>query len=131
MIIHGGFMEIGGAFCFIPAIFSGMDKFDAKQYFSFKLPYFQDNLYMMIVMGVIYGVVRTIGAIGLLKNKMWGFMLSIINCIITMTLMMFLLPVGIMDGVLASSALILMLTQYYGNKELFRNYTQQEIGDKE
>lgn len=118
MIIHGGFMEVGSAFCFIPAIFLGTDKFDVAQYFSFKFPYFQDNLYMMIAMGAIYGVVRTIGAIGLLKNKMWGFMLSAINCIITMALMLFLLPAGIMDGVLASSALILMLTQYYKNKEI-------------
>ena len=111
-------MEIGGVFCFIPAMLLGTDKFDIGQYFSFKLPYFQDNLNMMIVMGAIYGVVRVVGAIGLLKNKMWGFMLSVINCIITMALMMFLLPAGIMDGVLASSALILMLTQYYGNKEI-------------
>ena len=51
MIIHGGFMEIGGVFCFIPAMFFGTDKFDVGQYFSFKLPYFQDNLNMMIVMG--------------------------------------------------------------------------------
>lgn len=121
MIIHGGFMEVGGAFCFVLAVFFGKDIFNIGKYFSFKLPYFQDNLNMMIVTGVIYGVVRTVGAIGLLKNKMWGFMLSVINCIITMILMLFLLPAGIMDGVFASSALILMLTQYYGNKEIGSN----------
>lgn len=121
MIIHGGFMEIGGVFCFIPAMIFGTDKFDIGQYFSFKLPYFQDNLNMMIIMGAIYGVVRVVGAIGLLRNKMWGLMLSVINCIITMALMMFLLPAGIMDGVLASSALILILTQYYGSKEIVSN----------
>lgn len=118
MIIHGGFMEIGGAFCFVAAMLFGADQFDVKQYFSFKLPYFQDNLNMMITMGAIYGVMRTVGAVGLLKNKMWGFMLSVINCIITMVLMMFLLPAGIMDGVFAGSALILMLTQYYGKREI-------------
>jgi len=72
----------------------------------------------MISIGAIYGVVRIVGAIGLLKNKMWGFMLSAIDCILTMALMMFLLPAGIMDGVLASSALILMLTQYYGGSKI-------------
>lgn len=118
MIIHGGFMEVGGAFCYMLAMFFGNNIFDIGKYFSFKLPYFQDNLNMMIIIGAIYGAVRTVGAIGLLKNKMWGFMLSVINCIITMALMMFLLPAGIMDGVFASSALILMLTQYYGNKEI-------------
>jgi len=72
MIIHGGCMELGGVFCFIPALILGTDKFDISQYFSFQLPYYQDNLTMMIVMGAIYGVIRLIGAIGLLKNKMWG-----------------------------------------------------------
>ena len=118
MIIHGGCMELGGVFCLIPAFILGTDKFDIGQYFSFKLPYFQDNLYMMIVMGAIYGVFRMIGAIALLKNKMWGLVLSVINCVITIALMMFLLPAGIMDGILAGSALILMLIQYFGNKKI-------------
>ena len=118
MIIHGGCMELGGVFCLIPAIILGTDKFDIGQYFSFKLPYFQDNLYMMMVMGAIYGVFRMIGAIALLKNKMWGLVLSVINCVITIALMMFLLPAGIMDGILAGSALILMLIQYFGSKKI-------------
>lgn len=65
MIIHGGFMELGGVFAMIPALLIGTDKYDISQYFEFKLPYFQDNLYMMMVMGAIYGVFRLIGAIGL------------------------------------------------------------------
>jgi hypothetical protein len=67
MIIHGGFMELGGIFAMISALLIGTDKYDIGQYFEFKLPYFQDNLYMMMVMGAIYGVFRLIGAIGLLK----------------------------------------------------------------
>ena len=69
-------------------------------------------------MGAIYGIVRIIGAVGLLKNRMWGLVLSVINCVITITLMMFLLPAGIMDGILAGSALILILMQYYGDKKV-------------
>lgn len=118
MIIHGGFMEIGGCLAVIPAMILGSDKFDIGQYFSFKLPYFQDNLYLMIVMGAIYGIVRVIGAVGLLKNKLWGLALSVINCVLTMTLMMFLLPAGIMDGILACSALVLILLQYFGDKKI-------------
>lgn len=49
---------------------------------------------------------------------MWGLVLSIINCVITMALMMFMLPAGIMDGILACSALILILTQYFGDKKI-------------
>lgn len=118
MIIHGGFMEIGGCFAVIPALILGSDKFDIGQYFSFKLPYFQENLYLMIIMGAIYGTVRVIGAIGLLKNRMWGLALSVINCVLTMVLMMFLLPAGIMDGIFACSALILILSQYFGDKKI-------------
>ena len=118
MIIHGGFMELGGVLCMIPALVWGTDRFDIGQYFEFKLPYFQNNLYMMIIMGAIYGIFRLIGAIGLLKNRMWGLALSVINCVITITLMMFLLPAGIMDGILAGGALILILIQYFGDKKI-------------
>lgn len=118
MFIHGGFMEIGGCLSIIPALIMGSDKFDIGQYFSFKFPYFQENLYLMIIMGAMYGAVRVIGAVGLLKNKMWGLSLSIINCVITIALMMFLLPAGIIDGIFACSSLILILIQYFGDRKI-------------
>ena len=118
MIIHGGFMEIGGVLCALPALILGSGKFDIGQYFSFKLQYFQDNLYMILFMGAIFGVMRIIGAIGLLKNRMWGLALSVINCVVTMILMMFMLPFGIQDGLLACIALVLILTQYLGNRKI-------------
>lgn len=118
MIIHGGFMELGGILAMIPALVLGTDKFDIGQYFEFKLSYFQENLHMMMVMSAIYGVLRLIGAIGLLKYKMWGLAISVITCVITLTLMMFLLPAGIMDGILAGTTLVLILIQYYGDKKI-------------
>jgi uncharacterized membrane protein (DUF2068 family) len=111
-------MELAGVLCMIPALLLGNDKFDIGKFFEFKLQYFQDNIYMMIVMGAIYGVIRLIGAIGLLKNRMWGVVLSVIICVITITLMMFLLPAGIMDGILAGSALILILMGFYGDRKI-------------
>lgn len=118
MLIHGVLMETGGCLCLIPVFVMGNDKFNINQYFSFIVPYFKDNMNLMLVMGALYGVVRIIGAIGLWKNRMWGLILSIINCVITMALMMFMLPAGIFDGVLACSALILILIQYFGNKKI-------------
>ena len=118
MIIHGGFMEIGGVLCALPALILGSGKFDIGQYFSFKLQYFQDNLYMILFMCAIVGVMRLIGAIGLLKNRMWGLALSVINCVVTMILMMFMLPFGIQDGLLACIALVLILTQYFGSRKI-------------
>lgn len=118
MIIHGGFMEVGGCLAFIPILAMGSDKINMSSYFSFIVPYLQENLNLMMVMGGIYGVVRVIGAIALLKNRMWGLVLSIINCAITMALMIFMLPAGIIDGILACTALILILCQYFGNKKI-------------
>lgn len=118
MMIHGAFMEIGGCFCLIPIFILGVDKFNINEYISFIVPYFQENMDLMLIMGMLYGIVRVIGAVGLWKNRMWGLVLSILNCIITMILMMFMLPAGIMDGVLACSSLILILTQYFGDKKI-------------
>ncbi len=120
MLLHGALMEVGGCLCLIPVFVMGSDTFDINQYFSFIVPYFRENMNLMLVMGAIYGIVRIIGAIGLLKNRMWGLVLSVINCVITMALMMFMLPAGIMDGILATTALILMLTQYFGNREIYQ-----------
>lgn len=120
MFIHGAFMEIGGCLCLIPVFVMGGDQFDINQYISFIVPYFRDHMNLMLVMGAIYGIVRITGAVGLWKNKMWGLALSVINCVITMALMMFMLPAGIIDGILASTALILILTQYFGNQRIMK-----------
>ena len=69
MFIHGAFMEIGGCLALIPVFVIGSDKFDINQYISFIVPYFKDNMNLMLVMGAIYGVVRVIGAVGLWKNR--------------------------------------------------------------
>ena len=120
LIIHGGFLEIAGVLAMIPALLWGTDKYDVGQYFSFRLPYFQENLNMMIIMGAIYGVLRVIAAIGILKNRMWGLVLAIILCCITLALMMFLLPAGIMDGVLSGATLVLILIQYFEKANLVK-----------
>ena len=113
-------MEVGGCLCLIPVFLQNDDAFEINQYVSFIVPYFRDNMNLMLVMGAIYGTVRIIGAVGLWKNRMWGLILSVINCVITMALMMFMLPAGIIDGILAASALVLILTQYFGREEILK-----------
>ena len=117
MIIHGGVMEIGGCLMLLP--FLAGNVVDSNM-FSFIVPYLQENLHLMIIMGGIYGVVRIVGAIGLLKNRMWGLTLSIINCVITMALMIFMLPAGIIDGILACASLVLILTQFFGKEKIIK-----------
>lgn len=120
MIIHGGLMELSVSLALVPLLVIGTDPSEASHYFSFAVPYFQDNLYLMMAMSGIFGVTRIIGAIGLLKNRMWGLALSLINCIVTMILMVFMLPAGIVDGIFACAALILMLTAYFGKRKVIQ-----------
>lgn len=118
IIIHEVFLEIGGCLCLLPFLLTDGPPFSAGQYFSFIVPYFNGNMGLMLVMGVIYGVMRVIGAVGLWKNRMWGLALSVINCVLTMALMMFMLPAGIADGLLSCTALVLILTQYFGDRRI-------------
>lgn len=118
LLIHGLLMEFSIFVAFIVFMIIGLDMSKSGEYFSFALPYLQDNLPQMMIMSGIFGAVRVIGAIGLLKNRMWGLTLSVINCVVTMVLMIFMLPAGIPDGILACTALVLILTGYYGKREI-------------
>lgn len=80
----------------------------------FALPYLQDNLYLMMAISGVFAALRVAGAIGLLRDRMWGLALSVINCGVTLALMIFMLPAGILDGLLSGSALVLILTAWYG-----------------
>ncbi|NLA65409.1 MAG: DUF2127 domain-containing protein [Leucobacter sp.] len=86
--------------------------------FSFIVPFFDDNLYLMMAMSGLFAMLRIIGAVGLLKNRMWGYALSFINCVVTLVLMLFMLPAGIADGLLSGTALILLLLARYGKEPL-------------
>lgn len=117
MIIHGGLIEIGGCIALLFTLACGKTV-DMDSYFTFIVPYLRENLSLMLVMGAIYGAMRVIGAVGLLKRRMWGLVLSVINCVVTMALMIFMLPAGIVDGLLSCTALVLMLTAYLGKTKI-------------
>jgi uncharacterized membrane protein (DUF2068 family) len=118
LIIHGGLFEIGGLLSIIPIILFGNNISEISKYISFIVPYLQNNLYLMLIMSGIYGIMRIISAIGLLKNRMWGFILALMNCIITMALMIFMLPAGIMDGILSCTTLVILLVEYFGKEQI-------------
>lgn len=117
IFIHG-FVEICVGLGFIPLWLSDFDTSAMGQYFVFIVPYLQENLYLMSILSMIYGSVRLVGAVGLWKNRMWGFVISVINCITTMVLMIFMLPAGIMDGIFSCSSLLLIMTEYFGNRQI-------------
>ncbi|WP_241984094.1 MULTISPECIES: hypothetical protein [Cryobacterium] len=80
----------------------------------FALLYLQENLYLMMAMSGIFAALRVLGAVGLLRNRLWGLALSLINCVVTLALMVFLLPAGLLDGVLSGTALVLILFARFG-----------------
>ncbi|MDJ0378441.1 hypothetical protein [Cryobacterium sp. PH31-L1] len=81
----------------------------------FALPYLQENLYLMMAMSGIFAALRVLGAVGLLRNRLWGLALSMINCSVTLALMVFLLPAGLLDGVISGTALVLLLLARFGH----------------
>lgn len=117
MIIHGAIMEAGTGIFMMPLVLKQGVSEEIGGYI-FSIDFFKDNIIPMTAMAIIFGVTRVIGAVGLLKNRMWGFMLSVINCIVTMIVMLFMIPSGIADGILSCTALILLLMGYYGKKEI-------------
>jgi uncharacterized membrane protein (DUF2068 family) len=84
----------------------------------FALPYLNENIALMMLMSGIFGALRTIGAIGVLRNRVWGFGLSVINCAVTLVLMIFMLPAGVADGLLSGGALALLLLARFGRSAI-------------
>ena len=109
IFIHG-FVEICVGLGFIPLWLSDFGTSAMEQYFVFIVPYLQENIHLVSILGMVYGSVWLVGAVGLWKDRMWGFAISVINCITTMVLMVFMLPAGIMDGIFSRSSLLLIMT---------------------
>lgn len=86
--------------------------------FSFIVPFFDEHLYLMMAISGVFAALRIVGSVGLLKNRMWGYTLSLINCAVTLVLMIFMLPAGIADGLLSGSALILLLVARHGTSRI-------------
>lgn len=119
MIVHGGVMELGTFVALsLLWILGGDLSFEGRESFIFIVPFLQENLLLMMMLSGIFGTTRLVGAIALWKNRLWGLVLSVINCVVTMQLMIFMLPAGIVDGILACSALILMLSRYFGKRKI-------------
>ncbi|MFJ5956995.1 hypothetical protein ACIQC5_13675 [Paenarthrobacter sp. NPDC092416] len=83
----------------------------------FALPYLQDSLYLMMAMSGVFAILRVIGGVALWRDRLWGLALSLINCIVTLVLMIFLLPAGIADGLLSGAALVLILQGWLGKDQ--------------
>jgi uncharacterized membrane protein (DUF2068 family) len=75
----------------------------------FALPYLQEHLHLMMAMSGIFAALRITAGIALWRDRLWGLALAAIMCAVTLVLMVFLLPAGLLDGVLSGTALVLLL----------------------
>lgn len=88
--------------------------------FSFVVPFFDENLALMMALSGVFATLRVVAAIGLLRNRMWGYASSLVIGCVTLVLMVFLLPAGNADGVLSGAALMLLLRVRYGTDPIVR-----------
>ena len=109
VIIHG-LIELGGFFSVLPIWIFGMEQ---AEFIPFEPPAAD-----VVITGVVLGVLRIIGGVALYKNLRWGLAFSALLCTKALFTMLTILPFGVMDGILAGTALILMLTQYFGKKKI-------------
>lgn len=63
---------------------------------------------------------RITSAIGILKNRMWGFWMGIFVSGITLCVMYFFLPPGGLDGIFSVIIVILMFYGYCGNQTIIK-----------
>ena len=121
IIAQAVFMELAVfALLLVPGALD-VDISKSSEYFSFGWAYLQDNLTLFMMLAGVFGCLRLIGAIGLLKNRLWGLALSVIMIIVTLATMILVLPAGVADGVLSGGSLVLILFAYFGKKKITSN----------
>ena len=115
LLIQGVLMEGLVAVGAIVLIVLGIDQSvvtGRTQVFAFD--YLQQNLYLMMAMSGIFAAQRIVGAVALWRLRVWGRALSLINCLVTYILMIFMLPAGIADGIFSGGALVLIVWAWFG-----------------
>ena len=84
----------------------------------FALPFLQEHLFLMMAMSGVFAALRITGSIALWRERLWGLALSIVNCTVTLGLMIFMLPAGLADGILSGTALVLLLQAWLGDSRI-------------
>jgi hypothetical protein len=110
LLVQGVLMEGLVAVGLVVLVVLGIPQADVTDHARvFALPYLQDELYPMMAMSGIFAALRITAGIGLWRDRLWGLALAGAMCVVTLVLMMFLLPAGLLDGVLSGTALVLLL----------------------
>ncbi len=65
-----------------------------------------------------FTLMRFFSALGILRNRMWGFYIGIISLVLTMLLTVLFLPLGFLELFLCTLILFLLLIGYFGKKPI-------------
>lgn len=111
-------MELGATLALPLLLLSHVSEAEIGTRFPFALPYFQNNLSLFMVMSGIFGVLRLAGGVGILRDRLWGLVVTVVMNVVTLVLMIFLLPAGIADGVFSGASLLLIASAWFGRTTL-------------
>lgn len=115
LILHG-FTEIMGLFAlFAPA------QYISKIFVNFggmNQAALAENVVLISIFGVLWGITRIIAAIGILRNRKWAAALGILISVITLITSISIIPAGVMDSLFAIPVLILLLIGWFGSEPI-------------
>ena len=124
LITQGVLMELSVLIGLVVLLALGVPQIEITERVNiFALPYLNENLYLMMAMSGVFGALRVTGAVAMVRNQQWGLALSLINCGVTLVLMIFLLPPGLLDGLLTGSALVLILSAWLQGRPIVEEPT--------
>ncbi len=76
------------------------------------------NLRATMAIGIIFGILRVVATVGILLNLLWGLWLGVAVSVVTLVVMTLFLPMGVVDGVLSTAALILLFIAAFGTQPI-------------
>jgi hypothetical protein len=71
------------------------------------------NWEMTLGFSIVCGLLRLAAGAGILRKMLWGWLLGIILSVITLTVLTWFLPMGVMDAVFSGPVLLLLLIGRY------------------
>lgn len=111
MVVHG-VIEFSGLVAL--AVFGG--RMSGSGFSPFAWDFLRDQAIPMAILGGVFGALRIVAAVGVRRNLLWGVALGLVMSVVTVVLMVFMLPSGLMDAALAAPTLVLLLTGWLGGR---------------
>ena len=113
IFVHAG-MELFGFFSAIHTL--ALYGFPVAETLILPFPEGEMKTLFLGIVGLFFAISRIIAGIGVLKNRRWGLVFSIINCAIALLLSVFMLPFGVVDALCSVVTLSCLLPLYYGEQ---------------